>query len=87
MKLAIKELPITRKNWKYVVPLTACLNITKPYAEDIIYPNWAQYVGGKIEPKGLPTQPTISYASMTPQGTLAGGSGLMTTKKKGGPQA
>jgi hypothetical protein len=87
MNLAVNELPSIKKSWKNVVPLTACLNITKPYAEDIIYPNFAQYIGGSIEPKGLPNPPTISYASIKPQGTLAGGSGHMNTNKNGGPQS
>lgn len=87
MKLAMSELPSIKKSWKNVVPLSACLNVTKPYAEDITYPNFAQYVGGNTEPSGLPDPPTITYASIQPQGTLAGGSGLMSTKKHGGPQS
>lgn len=86
MDLSIKELPEIQKSWKYVVPLSACLNITKPYAEDITYPNFAEYVGGNILPSGLPSSPTVSDAAFTPQGTLSGMSGLMATEAAGGPQ-
>lgn len=86
MNLAIKELASIKKSWKNVVPLSACLNITKPYAEDITYPNFAQYIGGRTMPKNLPKPPVITNVNFTPQGSVAGGSGRMTTKKNGGPQ-
>lgn len=70
------------------MPLTACLNITQPYAENIIYPNFARYIDGDTMPSGLPTSaPSITAASFVPQGTLAGMGSLMNTFPAGGPQS
>lgn len=88
MNLAILEYPSIKQSWKYIVPLTACLNITQPYAEDIIYPNFADYIGGTVLPSGVPTNPPTIAAvtTVTLQGTLSGMSGLMATAEAGGPQ-
>jgi hypothetical protein len=87
MNMAIQEYPLIKQSWKYIVPLTACLNVTQPYAEDIIYPNFAQYIGGSTMPSGLPTTaPTIASASVIPQGTLSSMGSLMNTNQAGGPQ-
>lgn len=88
MNLAIAEYPSIKQSWKYIVPLSACLNVTQPYAEDIIYPNFADYIGGTVLPSGVPTTPpTISAVStVTLQGTLSGMSNLMATAEAGGPQ-
>ena len=45
--------------FKHIVPLTACKNQTKPYPEDITYPNFADYIAGNIEPEGIPSGTTI----------------------------
>lgn len=85
MNMSAQELPEIKKAWKNVVPLSACLNITKPYPENVTYPNFAEYVGGTVMPSGLPTTFSISSAVATPQGTLSGMGGLMATASAGGP--
>lgn len=56
MKLFQQMFPQIKKAFKNVVPLTACLNVTSPYAENnITYPVFADYVKGNINPKGLPS--------------------------------
>ncbi|ETS64745.1 hypothetical protein PaG_00700 [Moesziomyces aphidis] len=48
--------------FKHIVPLTACKNQTKPYPEDITYPDFAQYVAGNINATGLPSGSSIKAA-------------------------
>ncbi|WFD28998.1 hypothetical protein MSPP1_000002 [Malassezia sp. CBS 17886] len=43
----------------HVVPVTACQNITRPYTEDISYPDFASFTAGTIMPKGLPSASSI----------------------------
>lgn len=86
MELVRENYPKMKAAWPNIVPLTACLNITHPYVEDIIYPNFADYVGGKVMPSGLPGTFTVeAKAVATPQGTLSGMGGLMATAPAGGP--
>lgn len=43
-----------KKSFKHIVPVTACLNVTRPYAEDTLtYPSFMQFIGGS-HAKGLP---------------------------------
>lgn len=50
MSLAIAEYPNIKKNFKSIVPVNTCLNITKPYYEDYTFPDFEDYVAGKIDP-------------------------------------
>ncbi|SPO25779.1 related to Chitin deacetylase precursor [Ustilago trichophora] len=69
--------------FKHIVPLTACKNQTRPYPEDITYPNFAQYIAGNINATGLPKGSQIKAAdnhynpsmaiSQTMTGTQTGG--------------
>lgn len=87
MDLVVQEYPALKKAWPNVVPLTACLNLTHPYVENITYPDFAQYVAGNVMAVGLPsgTVSIDSKAVVTPQGTLSGMGGLMPTASAGGP--
>ncbi|UZJ52275.1 hypothetical protein CBS101457_001595 [Exobasidium rhododendri] len=60
----IEMYPSIQKAFKNIVPITACMNITNPYPEDITYPNFASYVSGDIMPSGLPGT-DIKVASAT----------------------
>ncbi|MCO5549778.1 hypothetical protein L7F22_003251 [Adiantum nelumboides] len=86
MELVKENYPKMKAAFPNIVPLTACLNITHPYVEDIIYPNFADYIGGKVMPSGLPSTFTVQAdAVATPQGTLSGMGSLMQTASAGGP--
>jgi len=54
MKLFEEMEPKISDAYKHIVPITACQNVTKPYAEDITYPDFADFIKGNIEPKGVP---------------------------------
>ncbi|PWN51885.1 glycoside hydrolase/deacetylase [Violaceomyces palustris] len=68
MKEFMKEYPAIKAAYKHVVPLTACMNRTKPYPEDITYPDFEQYTSGNVNATGLPSGDTIkaSDADYTP---------------------
>ncbi|PWN34524.1 glycoside hydrolase/deacetylase [Meira miltonrushii] len=86
MELVKENYPKMKSAFPNIVPLTACLNLTHPYVEDIIYPNFAEYVGGNVMPSGLPTTFTVQAdAVATPQGTLKSMGSLMATAPAGGP--
>lgn len=80
MNMSIEQYPAVKAAWKHVVPLNACLNITKPYAEDITYPNFEDYVAGHVLASGLPDgrMNIVSSAQVTAQGTLSGMAGGIT---------
>ncbi|WFD36238.1 hypothetical protein MCUN1_003116 [Malassezia cuniculi] len=59
MSMFVEQYPALKKAYKNVVPLTACLNVTNPYPEDIVYPNFEDFVGGNIDPKNKPDISTI----------------------------
>lgn len=54
MKMFEEMEPKISDAYKHIVPITACQNVTKPYAEDITYPDFADFIKGNIEPKGVP---------------------------------
>lgn len=70
MSLAMDEYPTILNSFN-IVPLTACMNWTNPYAEDITYPDFASYMAGNVNPSGLPAASalTITDAGYTPVGT------------------
>ncbi|SNX84414.1 related to Chitin deacetylase precursor [Melanopsichium pennsylvanicum] len=49
--------------FKHIVPLTACKNQSRPYPENITYPNFAQYIAGNINATGLPSGSQIKAAN------------------------
>ncbi|WFD27200.1 hypothetical protein MNAN1_002196 [Malassezia nana] len=54
MKEFMKMFPQIKKAYNNVVPLSACLNTTKPYVEqNITYPAFSDYIKGQ-QPQGLP---------------------------------
>ncbi|WFD02401.1 hypothetical protein MOBT1_001083 [Malassezia obtusa] len=56
MKEFQKMYPKIKDAYKNVVPLTACQNVTKPYADsDIEYPAFSDFANGKIQPSNLPS--------------------------------
>ncbi|KAN0061983.1 hypothetical protein ACQY0O_005978 [Thecaphora frezii] len=57
--------------FKHIVPITACKNQTKPYPEDITYPNFADYISGKINATGLPSGTSIKASDADYQPSLA----------------
>ena len=54
METFMKMEPTISKAYKHIVPITACQNVTKPYPEDITYPDYNDFINGKTEAKGLP---------------------------------
>ena len=86
MNMSIEQYPAVKAAWKHVVPLTACLNITKPYPEDIVYPNFEDYVKGNVQASGLPDShmEIASTAVVTAQGTLSGMANAATSTASGG---
>lgn len=71
MELMMEMYPTIKQHFKNIVPITACMNITDPYPEDISYPDFAAYVAGNIEPSGVPSasgiqvSPSASYAPVS----------------------
>ena len=54
MSLFVKEYDNLKKAYDNIVPMTACFNITRPYPEDIEYPDFAAFTSGTLDPKGKP---------------------------------
>ena len=53
--------PKIQQAYKHVVPLTACMNVSHPYAENnISYRSFAEYTSGNIRAKGLPSLKDMS---------------------------
>merc|ERR1712000_605049 len=47
MEIAVEELPSVAANFKHIVPVATCLNITHPYIEtNHTFPTFAQFVAG-----------------------------------------
>lgn len=65
MKMFMTMYPKIKAAFKYIVPLTACMNITQPYPEAITYPNFAQYIAGNISPTGEPTSSNVTVSDAT----------------------
>ena len=59
MDMMMKEYPTIKKKFKQIQPITACMNQTRPYAEDVTFPTFAEYSKGDIEPKGYPDMTTF----------------------------
>lgn len=72
MDLFMTEYSKIQGAYDHIVPLTACMNWTTPYEEDITYPTFEEYVSGTTMPVGSPTTFTISSASYSPY--MGGGS-------------
>ncbi|WFD36386.1 hypothetical protein MCUN1_003265 [Malassezia cuniculi] len=54
MSMFESQAPNIQKAYKNVVPLTACLNVTNPYPEDITYPDFKAFTSGTLDPKNKP---------------------------------
>ncbi|PWN41028.1 glycoside hydrolase/deacetylase [Ceraceosorus guamensis] len=63
MSEMIEQYPQIKQKFKHIVPITACMNETNPYPESITYPNFASYISGDIEPKGIPSGTDIKVQS------------------------
>lgn len=63
MDMMIKMYPTIKQHFKYIVPITACMNETNPYPEQITFPNFADYIKGNIEPSGAPSGTSIKVAA------------------------
>ncbi|GHT84456.1 hypothetical protein FACS1894129_1120 [Actinomycetota bacterium] len=51
----MKMYPKIKGAYKNIVPMTACMNATTPYAEtNITYPTFSEFTSGQIDAKGLP---------------------------------
>ncbi|PWN29100.1 glycoside hydrolase/deacetylase [Jaminaea rosea] len=74
MDIAMEQYPNISKAFNNVVPLTACMNWTNPYAEDITYPVFKDYVKGNIEPSGVPSPSAISISNAAYSPMNGGGS-------------
>ncbi|KNC98727.1 uncharacterized protein SPPG_06405 [Spizellomyces punctatus DAOM BR117] len=76
MGLAMQYYPEIKNAYKHLMPVASCMNITKPYAEDITYPDFATLAG--LAPTNTSTS-TTTVASSTapsptdPRGTAAAG--------------
>lgn len=64
MKLMMQEYADIKKEFAHIVPVQTCLNNTTPYKEDIVYPNFAEYVGGTVLPSGIPSAQDIVASSV-----------------------
>ncbi|CAO1631478.1 unnamed protein product [Parajaminaea phylloscopi] len=74
MDIAMEQYGNITAKFDHVVPISACMNWTSPYAEKITYPNFAQYVAGNIEPSGLPAASDLKISSATWSPVGGGGS-------------
>lgn len=97
MEEFMKEYSNIQAVFKHIVPLTACKNQTRPYPEDITYPNFAQYIAGNINATGLPQGSQIKVQnvqynpslaiSQTATGTQTGGISSATGSASAGEAA
>lgn len=75
----MKFYPTIAKKFKHIVPITACMNDTKPYPEDITYPDFADYIAGNIEPNGIPTASNVTADASATYDPIAAASGTATS--------
>lgn len=54
MDMFTKMYSSVKKAYKNIVPVTACMNVTNPYPEDITFPTFEEFTSGKIDPKNKP---------------------------------
>lgn len=66
MSSIISHLPALKRAYQLVLPVTACMNITHPYTEDIVYPNFLQAQKPYFNYGNLPKNTTIT-ADATPE--------------------
>ncbi|ORZ22983.1 chitin deacetylase 1 [Absidia repens] len=53
MSLAVKNIPNIQKNYKHVIDVATCMNISHPYQETTIkFPSFDEYVSGKTSSTG-----------------------------------
>ncbi|KAK0554323.1 hypothetical protein OC861_000621 [Tilletia horrida] len=77
------------KNFKHVVPLTACLNESNPYEPNsgISYPGFNDYIAGKIQPSGIPSTFTIKDQAYNPISISAAAASMSSTSASSGTKS
>lgn len=83
MDLVMSELPTIAKNFKHVVPVTTCQNISHPYVEQsFTFPTFAQWLNGNTKMSNSSSisnsTTSTSSASMTTSSSASMGSSTMT---------
>jgi len=87
MDIMMQMYPTIKEHFKYIVPITACMNITNPYPEAITYPIFADYIAGNVMPSGVPSAADIAVSASatfipvavaSQTGSLSQGSGSST---------
>lgn len=74
MQIAMDQYTNIAAKFDHIVPLTACMNWTSPYSEDITYPDFAAYIKGNIEPSGVPSASALKIQDATFSPVGGGGS-------------
>lgn len=79
MSMAMQQYPNIAAKFDHIVPLTACMNWTSPYAEgNITYPAFSDYIKGNIEPSGLPSASELSIYDAPFQPINGGGASAVS---------
>lgn len=55
----MQEYANIKKEFAHIVPVHTCMNDTLPYKEDIVYPDFAEYIAGTIMPSSIPSASNI----------------------------
>ncbi|CAD6970229.1 unnamed protein product [Tilletia controversa] len=84
MNLFQQEYANISKAFKHIVPLTACLNETNPYESNsgISYPNFNDYISGKIMPSGLPSSFSIKSQTYDPIAVASAAASMTSASNK-----
>lgn len=64
MHMMMQEYHNIKSDFAHIVPVQTCLNNTTPYKEDIVYPDFAEYVAGNIMPSTVPAATDIVASSV-----------------------
>lgn len=57
--------PTIKQHFKNIVPITACMNQTNPYPENVVFPDFADYTSGKISPTGYQDMNSFKITNST----------------------
>ncbi|KAK0560573.1 hypothetical protein OC861_006228 [Tilletia horrida] len=74
------------KNFKHVVPITACLNESNPYEPNsgISYPGFNAYISGQVMPSGLPSSFSIKNQAYNPLSISSAAAAMSTSASQSG---
>ncbi|KAK0542032.1 hypothetical protein OC845_006792 [Tilletia horrida] len=74
------------KNFKHVVPITACLNESNPYEPNsgISYPGFSAYISGQVMPSGLPSSFSIKNQVYNPLSISSAAAAMSTSASQSG---